>query len=65
MSKESIRTTVPFILEVMTPVSIGSGQGLKALDYILDAANHDVYILNQKKWFQYLYSINNRNMNSL
>ena len=58
MSKESIRTTVPFILEVMTPVSIGSGQALKALDYILDVANHDVYILNQKKWFQYLNSIN-------
>ena len=51
-------TTVPFTLEVITPVSIGSGQGLKVLDYILDAANHDVYILNQKKWFQYLYSIN-------
>lgn len=58
MSKESIRTTLPFTLEVITPVSIGSGQGLKVLDYILDTANHDVYILNQKKWFQYLYSIN-------
>ena len=57
MSKESIRTTVPFTLEVITPVFIGSGRELKVLDYILDAANHDVYILNQKKWFQYLDSI--------
>lgn len=57
MSKESIRTTVPFTLEVITPVSIGSGQGLTVFDYILDATNNDVYILNQKKWFQYLDSI--------
>lgn len=58
MSKESIPNTVPFTLEVITPVSIGSGQVAKVLDYILDAVNHDVYILNQKKWFQYLYSKN-------
>ena len=57
MSKESIRITVPFTLEVITPVFIGSGQGLNVLEYILDTANHDVYILNQKKWFQYLGSI--------
>ena len=49
--------TIPFTLEVITPVSIGSGQVAKVLDYILDASNQEVYILNQKKWFQYLYSL--------
>lgn len=49
--------TVSFTLEIITPVSIGSGRDTNVLDYILDAANRDVYILNHKKWFQYLYSI--------
>ena len=57
MSKESIPTTVSFTLEIITPVSIGSGREVNVLDYILDRANRDVYILNHKKWFQYLYSI--------
>ena len=50
-------TTVSFTLEIITPVSIGSGRDVNVLDYILDTANRDVYILNHKKWFQYLYSI--------
>ena len=53
-----MRTTVSFTLETITPVSIGNGHDLKVLDYILDTANRQVYILNQKKWLQYLYSIN-------
>lgn len=57
MSKESIPVTIPFTLEVKTPVSIGNGQKVTVLDYILDSSNQDVYILNQKKWFQYLDSI--------
>ena len=52
-----MRTTVSFTLETITPVSIGNGHDLKVLDYILDTANRQVYILNQKKWLQYLYSI--------
>ena len=46
------------MLEVITPVSIGNGQEVTVLDYILDTINQDVYILNQKKWFQYLDSLN-------
>ena len=57
MSSESMPITIPFTLEVITPVSIGNGQVAKVLDYILDASNQEVYILNQKKWFQYLYSL--------
>ena len=57
MSKESMPTTVSFTLVTITPVSIGSGRDVNVLDYILDTANRDVYILNHKKWFQYLYSI--------
>ena len=49
--------TIPFTLEVITPVSIGNGQDLKVLDYILDTAKQKVYILSQRKWLQYLYSI--------
>ena len=49
--------TIPFILEVISPVSIGNGQEVTVFDYILDSSNQDVYILNQKKWFQYLDSL--------
>lgn len=49
--------TIPFTLEVITPVSIGNGQEVTVFDYILDSSNQDVYILNQKKWFQYLDSL--------
>ena len=52
-----MRTTVSFTLETITPVSIGNGHDLKVLDYILDTDKQKVYILNQKKWLQYLYSI--------
>ena len=52
-----MQITIPFTLEVITPVSIGNGQVAKVLDYILDASNQEVYILNPKKWFQYLYSL--------
>ena len=48
---------IPFTLEVITPVSIGNGQEVTVFDYILDSSNQDVYILNQKKWFQYLDSL--------
>lgn len=57
MSSESMPITIPFTLEVITPVSIGNGQVAKVLDYILDASKQEVYILNPKKWFQYLYSL--------
>lgn len=57
MSDESMPVTTPFILEVITPVSIGNGQEVTVFDYILDSSNQDVYILNQKKWFQYLDSL--------
>lgn len=57
MREKFMQNTIPFILEVITPVTIGNGQDLKALDYILDTAKQKVYILNQKKWLQYLYSI--------
>lgn len=57
MSNKSIPFTIPFTLEVITPVSIGNGQELRVFDYILDSSNQDVYILNQKKWFQYLDSL--------
>jgi len=51
LSKESMRTTVSFTLETITPVSIGNGHDLKVLDYILDTANRQVYILNQKNGY--------------
>ena len=57
MREKFVQNTIPFILEVITPVTIGNGQDLKVLDYILDTAKQKVYILNQKKWLQYLYSI--------
>lgn len=57
MSNEFMLVTIPFTLEVITPVSIGNGQEVTVLDYILDSSNQDVYILNQKKWFQYLDSL--------
>lgn len=57
MREKFVQNTTPFILEVITPVTIGNGQDLKVLDYILDTAKQKVYILNQKKWLQYLYSI--------
>ena len=57
MREKIMQNTIPFILEVITPVTIGNGQDLKVLDYILDTAKQKVYILNQKKWLQYLYSI--------
>ena len=57
MREKFMQNTIPFILEVITPVTIGNGQDLKVLDYILDTAKQKVYILNQKKWLQYLYSI--------
>lgn len=57
MRERFVQNTIPFILEVITPVTIGNGQDLKVLDYILDTVKQKVYILNQKKWLQYLYSI--------
>lgn len=45
--------TIPFTLEVKTPVSIGNGQTVTILDYILDSSNQDVYILNQKNGFNF------------
>ena len=43
--------TISFTLEVITPVSIGNGQEVTVLDYILDSSNQDVYILIRKNGF--------------
>lgn len=53
--REQHRETRNFEIECLSPVHIGSGDKLTAVEYIFDEKARQVYFLDQARWLQFLY----------
>ena len=46
------------VLQCISPIHIGSGETLKAVEYLYDSQNQTVYFLDESKWINFLFSKN-------
>ena len=46
------------VLQCISPIHIGSGETLKAVEYLYNSKNQTVYFLDESKWINFLFSKN-------
>ena len=53
--KREVKT---LLLQCISPIHIGSGETLKAVEYLYDSSKKIVYFLDESKWINFLFSKN-------